>query len=272
MATGQGGFGNSQGPPESDGESRDPPKFTRDDSCSPRIMRVKKDIADFFADPPPGIYIHPDETDVTKVHALMVGSETTPFEGGFFRLYIAFPTDYPMSPPTVTFLTTDAGRVSFNPHIYATGHICLNILGTNGQSWSPAQSLSSVLISVLSLLNENTGVKNNQEATSTYRTFLLHETIRVAVCDAVEDCLKDNSSFPAAFKDVVLKKFEDYYSKHEGEVKAHLGLTGTPMPYSGRPYQFETLLTRLLDLKERVAKKRAEDAAAVAAAAASFSF
>mmetsp|Transcript_10330 Transcript_10330/g.30927 ORF Transcript_10330/g.30927 Transcript_10330/m.30927 type:complete len:103 (-) Transcript_10330:836-1144(-) len=48
------------------------------------------------------------------------------------------PDDYPQSPPRVRNMTTGAGRVRFNPNLYANGKVCLSILGTwKGPGWMP---------------------------------------------------------------------------------------------------------------------------------------
>lgn len=52
-------------------------------------------------------------------------------------------------------MTTSNGTVRFNPNIYKNGKVCLSILGTwNGPSWSCAHTLSTVLLSIQSLLND----------------------------------------------------------------------------------------------------------------------
>ena len=42
---------------------------------------------------------------------------------------MTFPDDYPHNPPHVTLLTTDCGRVRFNPNLYSNGKVCLSNLG-----------------------------------------------------------------------------------------------------------------------------------------------
>lgn len=102
-----------------------------------------------------GIFYTMDESDITKGWALLKGPENTPYEGCLLRFSFLFPSDYPFSPPKVTFETSDA-RTRFHPNLYVDGKVCLSILGTySGPSWSGAQSLNSILFSLLALLDDN---------------------------------------------------------------------------------------------------------------------
>ncbi|KAM9086023.1 ubiquitin-conjugating enzyme E2 D3 isoform 1-T5 [Megaptera novaeangliae] len=68
----------------------------------------------------------------------------SPYQGGVFFLTIHFPTDYPFKPPKVAFTT----RI-YHPNINSNGSICLDILRSQ---WSPALTISKVLLSICSLL------------------------------------------------------------------------------------------------------------------------
>uniref|UniRef100_A0A3P8WEW7 E2 ubiquitin-conjugating enzyme n=1 Tax=Cynoglossus semilaevis TaxID=244447 RepID=A0A3P8WEW7_CYNSE len=68
----------------------------------------------------------------------------SPFQGGVFFLTINFPTDYPFKPPKVAFTTK-----IYHPNINSNGSICLDILRSQ---WSPALTVSKVLLSICSLL------------------------------------------------------------------------------------------------------------------------
>ncbi|KAJ9512156.1 hypothetical protein QJQ45_012691 [Haematococcus lacustris] len=76
----------------------------------------------------------------------------TPYEGGVFFLDIQFPDNYPFEPPRVKFTTP-----LYHPNVNDKGGICLSILFqgcTWDQGWSPAMSISSVLLSLTILLQE----------------------------------------------------------------------------------------------------------------------
>jgi len=75
-----------------------------------------------------------------------MGPEDSPYAGGVFFLNIHFPPDYPFKPPKVSFTTK-----IYHPNINSNGSICLDILK---DQWSPALTISKVLLSISSLLTD----------------------------------------------------------------------------------------------------------------------
>ncbi|RDD36081.1 Ubiquitin-conjugating enzyme E2 Z, partial [Trichoplax sp. H2] len=73
------------------------------------VLRIKRDLAAILTDPPPGMFIVPDDDDITKMHALILGPFDTPYEGGFFYFFLKFPVTYPIEPPKVKLMTTGEG-------------------------------------------------------------------------------------------------------------------------------------------------------------------
>mgnify|MGYP002395901449 CR=1 FL=1 len=75
-----------------------------------------------------------------------MGPDDSPYAGGVFFLNIHFPTDYPFKPAKINFTT----RI-YHPNINSNGSICLDILK---EQWSPALTISKVLLSISSLLTD----------------------------------------------------------------------------------------------------------------------
>lgn len=88
----------------------------------------------------------PLEDNLFNWKAKIFGPKDSPYEGGVFYLDIYFPQDYPFKPPKVDFIT----RI-YHPNINANGGICLDILK---DQWSPALTISKVLLSICSLLTD----------------------------------------------------------------------------------------------------------------------
>uniref|UniRef100_A0A0B7A662 Ubiquitin-conjugating enzyme E2 Z n=1 Tax=Arion vulgaris TaxID=1028688 RepID=A0A0B7A662_9EUPU len=215
---GSDGAGNLGAVPDFLNAKWDPDDLTDTEVTPPSpacIRRIKNDILAIYSDPPPGLCVMPDPNNITKIHALLTGPFDTPYEGGFFYFLIRFPADYPISPPRVRLMTTGNGTVRFNPNLYKNGKVCLSILGTwAGPSWSPAQTLSTVLISIQSLMNEKPyhnepGFKHERTSGDSkhYNDIIQHETLRVAVCDMIEG----NIRIPDTLRAVMESSFPDYY-------------------------------------------------------------
>ena len=75
-----------------------------------------------------------------------MGPEGSPYHGGIFFLKIEFPVDYPFKPPRIQFSTP-----IYHCNINANGSICLDILK---DQWSPALTISKVLLSICSLMDD----------------------------------------------------------------------------------------------------------------------
>lgn len=109
-------------------------------------MRLTKELEELVKNPPTNCSAGTVNDDLFHWRASITGPEDTPYFGGIFSLDIHFPTDYPFKAPKMNFITK-----IYHPNINAAGSICVDILREN---WSPALTISKVLLSVSSLLND----------------------------------------------------------------------------------------------------------------------
>lgn len=110
------------------------------------LRRITRELADLKADPPANCSAGPKGDDMFRWEGMIIGPADSPYSGGIFHLSILFPVDYPFKSPTISFTTK-----IYHPNVNAAGLICLDILKT---SWSPALTISKVLLSICSLLTD----------------------------------------------------------------------------------------------------------------------
>lgn len=104
------------------------------------------ELVDLGKDPPANCSAGPVGDDMFHWQATIMGPDDSPYAGGVFFLDIHFPADYPFKPPKVHFTT----RI-YHCNINSNGGICLDILK---DQWSPALTISKVLLSICSLLTD----------------------------------------------------------------------------------------------------------------------
>ncbi len=110
------------------------------------LKRLQKELNEIIKDTPANCSAGLLNNDLFIWQATIIGPTETPYEGGVFHLKMVFPTDYPFKAPSVTFTT----RI-YHPNINENGSICLDILK---DQWSPVLTVSKLLLSICSLLNE----------------------------------------------------------------------------------------------------------------------
>jgi ubiquitin-conjugating enzyme E2 Z len=167
------------------------------------ILRITREIRQIQQGTDLSLAVACQESDIRNVKALIVGPPGSPYQFGFFEFCIKFPKEYPANPPNVRATTTNGGRCRFNPNIYASGKVCLSILGTwrgeRGEQWSSAQGLESILISIQSLMSsnpyenepgfENAKSSEDKKNMAHYVAKIQHETLRLAVIQPLEESL-----------------------------------------------------------------------------------
>lgn len=109
-------------------------------------LRLQKELDELIKNPPTNCSAGSVDDDLFHWRASITGPELTPYYGGIFSLDIHFPSDYPFKAPKCNFTTK-----IYHPNINAAGSICVDILRDN---WSPALTVSKILLSISSLLND----------------------------------------------------------------------------------------------------------------------
>ncbi|GAM24663.1 hypothetical protein SAMD00019534_078380, partial [Acytostelium subglobosum LB1] len=101
-----------------------------------------------------------NESSLFEWKIYLEGPRDTYYEGGVFQLLLTFPKDYPMSPPSLRFLSD-----FWHPNVYQKeGKVCISILHPPGEDvmsgelpqerWLPTQTVSTIILSVMSILSD----------------------------------------------------------------------------------------------------------------------
>uniref|UniRef100_A0A8C2NPJ0 Ubiquitin-conjugating enzyme E2 W n=1 Tax=Capra hircus TaxID=9925 RepID=A0A8C2NPJ0_CAPHI len=111
--------------------------------------RLQKELLALQNDPPPGMTLNEKsvQNSITQWIVDMEGAPGTLYEGEKFQLLFKFSSRYPFDSPQVMFT---GENIPVHPHVYSNGHICLSILT---EDWSPALSVQSVCLSIISMLS-----------------------------------------------------------------------------------------------------------------------
>ncbi|XP_040896985.1 cell division cycle 34 homolog (S. cerevisiae) a [Toxotes jaculatrix] len=184
-----------------------------------------------------------DESDMYNWEVAIFGPPNTHYEGGYFKARIKFPVDYPYSPPAFRFLTK-----MWHPNIYENGDVCISILHPPvddpqsgelpSERWNPTQNVRTILLSVISLLNEpNTFSPANVDASVMYRKWRdskgkdreYIEIIRKQVVATKADAERDGVKVPVTLDEYCVRTqvpptddgsnllYDDYYDDEELE-------------------------------------------------------
>ncbi|KAG2302375.1 hypothetical protein Bca52824_031026 [Brassica carinata] len=133
--------------------------------------RLQKELSEWQVNPPTG-FNHKVTDNLQKWIIEVTGAPGTLYANETYKLQVDFPEHYPMESPQATSLISFleftfefylfiffcwqsnlfVPPAPLHPHIYSNGHICLDILY---DSWSPAMTVSSVCISILSMLSSS---------------------------------------------------------------------------------------------------------------------
>jgi ubiquitin-conjugating enzyme E2 D/E len=109
------------------------------------LKRLHQELKEIQENPVSNCSAGPVEDNLMHWKATIFGPEGTPYYGGVFYLDVKFSPEHPFKPPKIIFTTQ-----IYHCNINRSGGICLDIL--KDQHWSPALTISKVLLSICSLL------------------------------------------------------------------------------------------------------------------------
>ena len=124
-------------------------------TAHPNLRRLVKDVSNIIKSPltEQGIYYSHSEDNLLEGHALIFGPEDTIYANGCYFFKFSYPTDYPFTPPKVTYLTNN-GSTRFNPNLYRNGKVCISLLNTwKGEQWTSCQTISTILLTLTTLFH-----------------------------------------------------------------------------------------------------------------------
>jgi len=189
------------------------------------LIRLLRDVKTLMKNPltDNGIFYIHDDVEVLKGYAMIVGPKDTPYFGGYYFFSLNYPTDYPHSPPKVTYHTNGDG-IRFNPNLYKCGKVCISLLNTwRGEQWTSCQTISSVLLTLCTLLCKDPllnepGINNAHKDFASYSRIIEYKNIEIAYLHMIN---KDERSFSPRF-DVFYGYMKEYFYKNADAIAENL--------------------------------------------------
>lgn len=189
------------------------------------INRLLRDVKQVIKNPltENGIYYTHDDEDMLKGYALIVGPSDTPYFGGFYFFEIKYPTNYPHSPPSVTYCT-NGESIRFNPNLYTNGKVCVSILNTwRGEQWTSCQTISTLLLTLCTLLCKDPllnepGVSKTHSDFDKYTKIIEYKNVDIAILKIID---KTVGIYPAQF-DFFYPIVKEQFIKNKDLVIAYL--------------------------------------------------
>lgn len=142
----------------------------------PPNKKLQQELRDIQLNGIEGVYsVELIDSNIYQWEVSLFGAPDTLYEGGYFKLLIDFPDNYPYSAPSLYFKSP-----MYHPNISEKGQVCITFdtkLDSDYLSswlfirgWSPVQTAESVLLSVISLLDDpNTTSAANADAARKYQ-------------------------------------------------------------------------------------------------------
>lgn len=190
--------------------------FEMANSSSSAVRSLQLELKRIQKEPVEGFRVRlPDDSNIFAWEVALFGPPETLYEGGYFKALMKFPHDYPYSPPSVRFLTK-----MWHPNVYENGEVCISILHPPtddplsgelaSERWNPTQNVRTILLSIISLLNEpNTSSPANVDASVSFRKWKeskgrdkeYEAIVRRQVASTRQEAARDGVVVPATLAD-----------------------------------------------------------------------
>ena len=114
-------------------------------------QRLTEERSRWRKDHPPHFIAKPmksakGDLDLFNWECLIPGPPNSPWDGGFYRLTLTFPPNYPSNPPVARF-----DPIVPHVNVFPSGKVCLSILN---DQWKPSINLRQILMGIQKLLIE----------------------------------------------------------------------------------------------------------------------
>ncbi len=191
--------------------------------------RLQKDIVEIIKNPlaEHGIYYAHDEQNMLKGYAVVFGPDDSLYRYGAYCFEFNFPTNYPFSPPKLTYMTND-GVTRFHPNLYRNGKVCISILNTwKGEQWTSCQTIKSVLLMLVTLfhnkplLNEP-GIKESHYAFKPYNKMITYKSLDIAILKTLKKNKEDKLFTHMGQCKVFYPIFEKHIKKNKDNILKYI--------------------------------------------------
>jgi ubiquitin-protein ligase len=161
-----------------------------------------------------GLYIYYDESNIGEFYFMIIGTEDTPYEKGFYPFKLVIPSNYPFEPPKVTIILPNDGHSRMNPNLYIGGKVCLSMINTwAGPGWLPSYTIDKVVIAIQALvMNENPLVNepghenDTKDVLKAYNRAVLHQNYALGIIRMYQSL---NCKPLGIFKDIIINKINE---------------------------------------------------------------
>ena len=168
-----------------------------------------------------GIYCNFTDDNIYNVKVMIVGPKDTPYQGGFYLFDLTYPKNYPINPPSVKFISMSR-KVRIHPNLYSSGKVCLSFLGTwTGPPWTSCLNLNTILLSIISLFNENPiknepGFENeNGDLSKLYTSMIDYHNITHYTLKILDNTPYEFRCFKPELNNLFIKHYENYCNQLE---------------------------------------------------------